>query len=90
MDKEFGRELSALVKEMRAENAALKVICTVLIAEVAMLHKEPAANLDRITASLRGVAEGASLLGQTEGLDTRSLTHAIEGLCQAADRLLQR
>ena len=66
--------------ETRLESMVLQTVCAALMAEVAALSEDPRATLDRMVASLHGLAFG---VGQSGGQP--HMTKTVERICQMAE-----
>jgi hypothetical protein len=71
-------------KEAKVECMVLQTVCAALMAEVAVLTDDPRATLDRMVASLHGLAFG---VGQSGGQP--HMTKTVELICQMAEDSLQ-
>jgi hypothetical protein len=84
---ELSRALDAVKKlaaDARHECMVLQTVCAGLMAEVAALSEDPRSTLDRMVASLHGLAFG---MGQSGGRP--HLTRTVERICQLAEDSLQ-
>jgi hypothetical protein len=66
--------------EAKLEAMVLQTVCAALMAEVAVLTEDPRATLDRMVASLHGLAFG---VGQSGGQP--HMTRTVELICQMAE-----
>ena len=71
-------------KEAKVECMVLQTVCAALMAEVAVLTDDPRATLDRMVASLHGLAFE---VGQSGGQP--HMTKTVELICQMAEDSLQ-
>ncbi len=77
-------EVKKLAADARLECMVLQTVCAGLMAEVAALSEDPRSTLDRMVASLHGLAFG---MGQSGGQP--HLTRTVERICQLAEDSLQ-
>ena len=77
-------EAKRLAVEARLENMVLQTVCAALMAELAALPEDPRATLDRMVASLHGLAFG---VGQSGGQP--HTTRTVERICQMAEDSFQ-
>jgi hypothetical protein len=77
-------EVKKLAADTRLECMVLQTVCAGLMAEVAALSEDPRSTLDRMVASLHGLAFG---MGQSGGQP--HLTRTVERICQLAEDSLQ-
>lgn len=73
-------EAKRLATEARLENMVLQTVCAALMAELAALNEDPQSTLDRMVASLHGLAFG---VGQSGGQP--HTTRTVERICQMAE-----
>ncbi len=76
-------EARKLAAEARSESMVLQTVCAALMAEIATMTDEPQATLDRMVASLHGLAFG---VGQSGGKP--HVTKTVERICQMAEDYL--
>jgi hypothetical protein len=67
-------------QEAKLECMVLQTVCAALMAEVAVLTEDPRATLDRMVASLHGLAFG---VGRSGGQP--HMTKTVEQICQMAE-----
>ena len=77
-------EARKLATEAKLENMVLQTVCAALMAELAVLTEDPRSTLDRMVASLHGLAFG---MGQSGGQP--HITKTVELICQMAEDTLQ-
>ena len=77
-------EARRLAREAKVEAMVLQTVCAALLAEVAALTEDPRATLDRMVASLHGLAFG---VGQSGGQPHMAKT--VELICQMAEDSFQ-
>jgi len=77
-------EVRARAEEAKLEAMVLQTVCAALMAEVATLAEDPRAALDRMVASLHGLA---FRLGQSGGQP--HMTKTVELICQMAEDSFQ-
>lgn len=70
--------------EAKLEAMVLKTVCAALMAEIAAMSDDPRATLDRMVASLHGLAFG---MGQSGGKP--HMTKTVELICQMAEDSFQ-
>ena len=74
---EEGRRLAT---EAKLESMVLQTVCAALMAELATLTEDPRATLDRMVASLHGVAIRVAQSGGQP-----HMTQTVEQICQMAE-----
>ncbi len=77
-------EARRLATDARLECLVLQTVCAGLMAEVAALSEDPRSALDRMVASLHGLAFG---LGHSGGQP--HMTKTVERICQMAEDSFQ-
>lgn len=77
-------EARKLAMEAKVEGMVLQTVCAALMAELAVLTEDPEATLDRMVASLHGLA---FQVGQSGGQP--HMTKTVEAICQMAEDSLQ-
>ena len=77
-------EVRRAATDARLEAMVLQTVCAALMAEVATLTDDPRSSLDRMVASLHGLA---FRLGQSGGQP--HLTKTVERICQMAEDSFQ-
>ena len=77
-------EAKKLATEARIDSKVLQTVCAGLMAEVATLTGDPRSTLDRMVASLHGLAFG---MGQSGGQP--HMTRTVELICQMAEDSFQ-
>ncbi len=77
-------EARRMATEAKLEAMVLQTVCAALMAEVAALTEDPRATLDRMVASLHGLAFG---VGQSGGQP--HMTKTVELICQMAEDSVQ-
>ena len=82
-DDERDDEAFELAREVKFESMALQAICSVLLAEIALLHDDSHAKLDHMATSLRGMAHGLAL-----NVSEPILTATVDQVCSMAESVL--
>lgn len=77
-------DANKLAAEARLESVVLQTVCAGLMAEVAAISVDPRSTLDRMVASLHGLAFG---MGQGGGQP--HITRTVERICQMAEDSFQ-
>ncbi len=80
--------------EIAAENAILKGICGILLAEIALLDKSPNEKLGSLVASIQGIVHQTAAIAQTVGnADIKAMAKVasgvVEAVCSTAEVVLQ-
>lgn len=77
-------EAKKLAMEARLDSMVLQTVCAGLMAEVAALTGDPRSTLDRMVASLHGLAFGMGQCGSQP-----HMTRTVELICQMAEDSFQ-
>jgi len=81
-------EILAMVKEALAQAIGLQIVSGVLLAEIGLLHKDPARKVSMTGAQLLGVLEATGHLTRREAATAAHLTKAIEQIVTIAESVL--
>jgi len=72
-------------KELAMKIIALETICMGLMAEIAILNRDPRTKIGKMSSGFLGLAEG---IADQSGFDTSTITKAIEHVCAGAESAL--
>lgn len=80
------KQLAAMIGESKAENIALRAVCSVLISEIAFQSGDPEATVMRVTSGLMGAAEN---LAQIAGSSSEAVSNVIENISTMAEGIVE-